>query len=445
MSEIRKSGKLLEKRGFDSLAALGAEAVLSAVLESPLRGRGGQGFPVAEKWRLLSAADAQREIVLLSSGSRAHALMDSNPDAVLAGGALSARAFGCEELWFVSDREESLPEKYFGVTVKPVTIEHSMNSGEETRVFAAIAGGLPIAATQPPYPTEKGLFGRPTLIHSAETFACIALLLDGEAPDTALVEMLGDVERPGIYETESTVSLRELAVQAGAKEIKSLRVGGKNGVYLSPERLDTDCASVICGDASVFVLGPQRCIAQEVYSALDEIYRASCGKCVFCREGCYQLYLLMEDLCAGKATDGDLHLIKDIAQVIEENAACGHGRCCGSSVLSAFEGFFDELEAHIRKRCAALACPDMFTVHILPDKCTGCGECMGRCPVKAISGESGYIHVVDQALCTRCMACLPCAAGAIVKAGVQKPACPDKPVPVGSFVQKKKGLQRRPK
>lgn len=445
MSEIRKSGKLLEKRSFDSLAALGGEAVLSSVLASSLRGRGGQGFPVAEKWRLLNAADAQSEIVLLSSGSCAHALMDSNPDAVLAGGTLSARAFGCEELWFVSDREESLPEKYFDVTVKPVTIEHSMSSGEETRVFAAISGGLPIAATQPPYPTEKGLFGKPTLIHSAETFASIALLLDGETPDTTLVELLGDVECPGIYETENTVSLRELAVQAGAKEIKSLRVGGKNGEYLSGSRLDAAYDCVVRGDASIFVLDPQRCIAQELYASLNDIYRASCGKCVFCREGCYQLYLLMEDLCAGKATDGDLHLIKDLAQVIAENAACGHGKSGGASVISAFDGFFDELEAHIRKRCAALACPDMFTVHILPDKCTGCGECLSRCPLKAISGENGYIHVVDQALCTRCMACLPCGASAIVKAGVQKPACPDKPVPVGSFVQKKKGLQRRPK
>ena len=445
MSGIIKRGKLLEKRSFEGLAAISADAVLKAVLESPLRGRGHQGFPVAEKWRLLSAADTPREIVALSAGSCAHALMDENPEAVLAGAALSARAFGRDELWFVSDREESLPEKYFDVAIKSVTIEHSMSSGEETRVFAAISGGLPIAATQPPYPTEKGLFGRPTLIHSAETFACIALLLSGETADSSLVEIIGDVEQPGIYETEQGLSLRELAAQAKAEEIKSIRVGGKNGVYLGSARLDTAYESLSRGDGSIFVLGPRRCIAQEMYGALSEIYRASCGKCVFCREGCYQLYLLMEDLCAGKASDGDLHLIKDLAQVIEENAACGHGRDCGSSVLSAFEGFYDEIEAHIRKRCAALACPEMFTVHILPDKCSGCGECIGRCPAKAISGEPGYIHVVDAALCTRCMACQPCGASAIVKAGVQKPACPDRPVPVGSFVQKKKGLQRRPK
>ena len=445
MSGIIKRGKLLEKRSFDQLAVLSGEAVLSTVLECPLRGRGHQGFPVAEKWRLLSAAPAEREIVVLSAGVCAEALMDCNAEAVLAGAALSARAFGCKELWFVSEREESLPESFFGVTIKPVTIEHSMSAGEETRVFAAIAGGLPISAIQPPYPTERGLFGKPTLIHSAETFACIALILSGEQADTGLVHILGDVERPGIYEAEQGASLRELIAAAGAQDVKSLRIGGENGVYLSPEQLGTAFGEQPRGDGSLFVLNPGRCIARELYKSLSEIYRASCGKCVFCREGCYQLYLLMEDLCAGKATDGDIHLIKDLAQVIAENAACGHGKDCGSSVLSAFERFYDELEAHVRKRCAALACPDMFTVHILPDKCSGCGECMARCAAKAISGEAGYIHVVDAALCTRCMACLPCGASAIVKAGVQKPACPERPVPVGSFVQKKKGLQRRPK
>ena len=184
MSGIREKGKLLEKRSFAALAGLSGEAVLSAVLESSLRGRGHQGFPVAEKWRLLSAASGEREIVVLSAGVCAEALMDSNPEAVLAGAALSARAFGCSELWFVSEREESLPETCFDVTIKPVTIERSMSSGEETRVFAAIAGGLPISAIQPPYPTEKGLFGRPTLIHSAETFAAIAVILSGEQADT---------------------------------------------------------------------------------------------------------------------------------------------------------------------------------------------------------------------------------------------------------------------
>ena len=445
MSGIREKGKLLKKRSFAALAGLSGEAVLSVVLESPLRGRGHQGFPVAEKWRLLSAASGEREIVVLSAGVCAEALMDSNPEAVLAGAALSARAFGCSELWFVSEREESLPETCFDVTIKPVTIERSMSSGEETRVFAAIAGGLPISAIQPPYPTEKGLFGRPTLIHSAETFAAIALILSGEQADTGLVHIHGDVERPGVYEAKESASLRELIAQAGAGDIKSLRVGGENGCYLRPEQLGAAREELSRGDGSLFVLNSARCIAQELYKALNDIYRASCGKCVFCREGCYQLCLLMEDLCAGKATDGDIHLIKDLAQVIAENAACGHGKDCGSSVLSAFDGFFDELEAHVRKRCAALACPEMFTVHILPDKCSGCGDCPGRCPAGAIAGESGYIHVVDAALCTRCMACLPCAAGAIVRAGVQKPACPEKPVPVGSFVQKKKGLQRRPK
>lgn len=433
------------------LASLGGEAVFSAVAGSSLKGRGGEGFPVSEKWRLLAESKGEKELVALLSGARAAALMQENPEAVYAGTALAARAFGIKSAWLAHDAElGGFPEEYMGVAFRPVFIGRTLSSGEETRVFAAIDGGLPLSRTQPPYPTEKGVFGRPTLIHSAELLAHIPYLLAGCDADTALVSVSGAVRASGVYEVPAGAPISDILSGALCGELKGVQVGGENGAFLNREKLGTpfDCraleaAGAFMGDGSLRALPSGTCVARALCTALRAAYPASCGKCVFCREGLYQLYLLVRDLTAGRASDEDLALIRDIAQVTAEAAACGHGRRSARMVLSALDGFAEEMVQHARRRCPELACPGMFTVHILGEKCSGCGACLKRCPAGAVAGGAGLIHVIDQQQCTQCMECLPCPADAIVRAGLLKPAGPERPVLVGSFAPKKKGLQKR--
>lgn len=451
MTDIRKRECILQPLE-DYAPLCGRETeLIDAVTASGLCGRGYAGLPLAERWATFAKRSGEKELICLISGICADTLVAENPGAVWAGLALTARAFGLGSAWVVSDCGCAVPEEFFGVRFKTFAIEHGLSAGEETLIFARIEGRSPITAPQPPYPVEKGLFGHPTLIHSAELFAHLPYLLCGCDRNTKLSYIGGDVERAGIYELTLGTPLTDCAGLAGAESIKAVRLGGVNGRILpagKSGKFDYGCCrenGIFFGDGSIAVLSERRCIARELYLSLKEAYTASCGRCVFCREGLYQLFLLLEDVVKGKASDGDIALIRDISSVIAENAGCEYGQSTAKAVNEAITDFYDEIEAHTRSKCASLACPGMFTVHILPDKCTGCGKCAACCPSDAISGGEGLIHVVDQAKCDQCGACFVCPADAVVRAGMQKPACPDRPIPVGSFVQKKKGLQRRVK
>ena len=452
MAEIRKALCVLNPQNGYAFTDNEAALLLEKVLASPIRGRGYQGLPLSERWRAFAEKEGPKELVCLCSGTCSEALLDANEEAVWTGIALAAKAFGLEEAWVALDHERSIPDSRFGIALKCFTFEHTPAAGEETRLFAMIEGDIPLTRPQPPYPTERGLFGRPTLIHSAELFAHLPYLLrDGDA-DTKLVYCSGAVEKPGIYEVNSDAPLSELLAEAGAVKPKAVQLGGCCGYLLPFEKAggvpvygEAALPDAIPGEASVRVIGQNECPVRLLKENLRTAYPASCGRCVFCREGLYQMYLLMEDLGAGKGRETDLPLLKDLAYVIAEQAACDYGRMAGRMVVSALAAFYEEFEAHLRKKCPALDCPGMFTLHIDPAKCTGCGDCLSRCPEKAILGGTGLIHVVNQERCTQCMACLPCPADAFLRAGLLKPAGPEQPVPVGSFVPKKKGLQRRPK
>lgn len=433
-----------------STADVSGDEIYRAVAESTLLGRGWSGFQVSKKWQLLKKAEGKKEIVCLISGDCAAALMEANPEAVYTGTALAAMAFGEETAWIVSDRALSwVPDKHMGVDFHFRRIEHTLSSGEETRIFAVIEGKTPITAIQPPYPTTSGLFGRPTLIHSAELLAHLPYLIQGTDMDTRLVKLCGDVDEAGFAEINIGCGVRNALSLAGISSgLKAIQVGGATGGFFDA---DTDAefgGGLFTGDGSIRAVSPERCMAREVLDCLDAAYRSSCGKCVFCREGLYQLYLIWSDIVGGNAGDGDLETVSELASVIAQNAACAFGRSAGEMVLSALNIAQNEIEQHIsRKRCSAMVCPGMFSVYILGEKCVGCGDCLKRCPREAVNGGSGLIHVIDQSKCTQCLNCFVCKHGAMTRipAKTVPPITPDSPIPVGSFVTRKKGLQRRTK
>lgn len=450
---ISKISELCILRPIDTDAL--PESVSSArlcelVAESGIRGKGWVGRPAASKWKTFAAAQVEKkEIICLISGVCANALMERNPTAVFAGAALTAKAFGIPAVWVVSDGTVSVPEQYGGVTFNSFQIEHSAASGEETRVIAAIEDTIPVAKLEPPYPEEKGLHGKPTLFHSAEFFAHIPYLLLGTDADTKLTFLTGDTQITGIAEIMLGTPLREILALAGCDSAKAVQTGGLTGCFIPGRALDTPYSpdSVFIGDGSIRVLSENRCIAMEVFKNCAEAYKASCGKCVFCREGSYQQYLFWRDIVDGRASDNDLKLLKTLSRVMSGTAACGYGQSIGAMVESALKNFEEEISQHVRmKKCPALVCPSMISVYIAPEKCTGCGKCISLCPEKAIKGGEGMIHVIDASICTRCLACVDCGEAIVrISSKLPKPALPENPVPVGSFVPKKKGLQRRVK
>ena len=160
-----------------------------------------------------------------------------------------------------------------------------------------------------------------------------------------------------------------------------------------------------------------------------------CGKSVMCRDGMIQLYTIICDIVSDKGQPEDLELLKDICIVIRQSDGCDLASKAAELIFESLERYADEWDIHIRrKRCTALACKRYYTVHVLPEKCTGEGACLQACRYGAILGGTGLISVINNEKCTRCGACLEvCPSGAIRKAGAVKPKVPEAPVPVGSL------------
>lgn len=176
------------------------------------------------------------------------------------------------------------------------------------------------------------------------------------------------------------------------------------------------------------------CVVDFSKTLMDVARRESCGKCVLCREGTWQVYEIIKDVTEGKAETEDFELLKELLEKIEGNAGCEMSVAAASLCLGLLSNYQAEWDQHIRrKRCTNLICKSSFTLYIAPELCNGCGKCIEECPRDAISGGKDMIHVVSEE-CDKCMKCVSiCPLGAIKKAGPVKPKVPAEPVPVGSF------------
>lgn len=167
----------------------------------------------------------------------------------------------------------------------------------------------------------------------------------------------------------------------------------------------------------------------------DIARRNSCGECVICREGILQLSIVTAGITLGLGREQDLEIIQDISTDLILGSSCDYGKEVGKITKKIIDDHEADFTKHIkRKRCDALVCKKFITTYIAPETCSGCGKCITNCPVNAIFGGTGMIHVIDATICDRCGACeAVCAAKAILKAGAILPKLPEKPIPVGSF------------
>ncbi|MCM8711253.1 4Fe-4S binding protein [Clostridium sp. SYSU_GA19001] len=186
------------------------------------------------------------------------------------------------------------------------------------------------------------------------------------------------------------------------------------------------------------------CVVEWCEKIFDKARKESCGKCVLCREGTTQIYKIINDAAQGRGEAEDIELLKELSEAVKENSSCELARTAADKLLLTLEEQEEEWEMHIkRKRCSSLVCKKYITIHVLPEKCQGCGECKEVCPENAIAGSIGMIHVVSEEKCSRCLECIKaCKYEAIQKAGAVKPKTPEAPVPVGSF-EEVKGRRRR--
>jgi NADH-quinone oxidoreductase subunit F len=221
------------------------------------------------------------------------------------------------------------------------------------------------------------------------------------------------------------------------RDIKTVLVGGISGKFVKPQNIESVVTvkenPAFSGAIEVFDQGI--CGVDITRNILNDCRIMSCGKCPLCREGTYQLFSAFNDITNGKGKPDTLEIIKEMSANIALGAFCQFGKSMAGFVNSALDVFDSEIEDHIRrKKCPASVCKAFMNLIVLPDKCTGCGECLQACDDDAIEGKKGYIHMIKDDDCVKCGKCIEtCETGAIVPVSGTKPRLPKRLTKVGQF------------
>ena len=386
--------------GFSKALNMAPEDIIGQIKQAGLKGRGGAGFSTALKWNACAnASDKQKYIVCNAAEGDPDAykdrtILEGDPHAVLEGILIGAFAVGASEGYlYINDtyelavkrmeiaigqmRESDLLGKKildskFNFNLEIKSVNAGMAAGEESALINTLSGKRTSAYKRPPYPTEKGLNGKPTCINNVETFAHVSAILEKGADvytETRVYTMGGDVVRKGVFEVPADITLRQIVydlaggVQDG-KGLKAVRVGGPTGGWLTEENLDITldneqlaAAGAIMGSGSIRVANENACAVDLAKQALNYIETETCGKCVFGREGSMQLAEILRDISSGKGRPKDIDLLVELGNAMKEGAFCGLCKSAPNPVLTTITHFRDEYQTHVKlKKCLKGIC-----------------------------------------------------------------------------------------
>ncbi len=449
-------------RGYEALYNVltenNPEGVIETIEKSGLRGRGGGGFPTGRKWRFTAANRGGKSYVVCNGDEgdpgafMDRSIMEGDPHKLLEGMAIAAFAIGADEGYIYVRAEYPLAIERLKKAIKDAEERHFLGEnimgsgfsftihikegagafvcGEETALIASIEGERGMPRPKPPFPANKGLFGRPTLINNVETLANVpVIILNGAdwfaqmgtetSKGTKTFALTGEVNNTGLIEVPMGTTLRQIIFDIGGgirggKKFKAVQIGGPSGGCLTEEHLDLPMdydslikAGAMVGSGGLVVMAEDTCMVEVARFFMNFTKNESCGKCVPCREGTKNMLKILEKIVAGKGELSDLDLLEELAHTVKEGSLCGLGKTAPNPVLSTLKYFRDEYIAHIvDKKCPAGVCTAMKKVVINPEKCKGCTKCARTCPVGAIEGTVKQPHHIDQEKCIKCEACL---------------------------------------
>ena len=449
-------------RGYEALAnvleANNPDAVIDEIEKSGLRGRGGGGFPTGRKWRFTAANRGGKSYVVCNGDEgdpgafMDRSIMEGDPHKLLEGMAIAAFAIGADEGYIYVRAEYPLAIKRLRKAIADAEERHFLGDnimgsnfsfklhikegagafvcGEETALIASIEGERGMPRPKPPFPANKGLFGRPTLINNVETLANVpVIMLKGAdwfaqmgtetSKGTKTFALTGEVNNTGLIEVPMGTTLREIVFDIGGgirggKKFKAVQIGGPSGGCLTEEHLDIPMdydslikAGAMVGSGGLVVMAENTCIVEVARFFMNFTQNESCGKCVPCREGTKNMLKILEKIVAGKGEMSDLDTLEELAHAVKDGSLCGLGKTAPNPVLSTLKYFRDEYIAHIKdKKCPAGVCTAMKKIVIQPDLCKGCTKCARICPVGAIEGTVKQPHHINPDKCIKCEACL---------------------------------------
>jgi NADH:ubiquinone oxidoreductase subunit F (NADH-binding) len=385
---------------------LGPTATTAAVAAAGLRGRGGAGYPTADKWRTAASTEAPRRYVVANGYGADPAcptdryLLEHDPYAVIEGAAIAAFAIGAGEAFIAIRAEDTLaiervaaaigaaedagfigadalgPGRDLTVTVRPVQGAYML--GEETVLLKALEGKRGQPEQRPPHPAERGLWGMPTVVHNVQTLAALGWILrhgaeafaatgTPDSPGTILVG-LRTPSGDGIAEVPMGTPLRDIVALAGdmpaGRSLKAVLVGGPSGGLLPPTGLRTpyDFASLRkagahIGSGSVVVADDRACIVDLARLLTRFCASEACGKTIPCRIGTRRLVEIADRAVEGRPKPTDIDLLTDLSADIVASALCDHERLTTLPLASGMRYFRSELDEHLLNgSCPAGVC-----------------------------------------------------------------------------------------
>ncbi len=448
--------------GYGALAAaLGRtpEDLIGEIAAAGLRGRGGAGFPTARKWQAARDGSAGEKVIICNADEgdpgayMDRALIESNPHQVIEGMVIAALAVGATRgLVYVRAEyplavrilttaiEQARELGFLGAGILGSGLDFDIDlfqgsgafvCGEETALIRSVEGYRGMPRLRPPYPVERGLDDRPTVINNVKTLASVPPIVEKgaawfrgigtpDSPGTAVFSVVGHVTHPGLVEVPMGVTLRELIFDICGgipqkKTFKAVQIGGPSGGCLSAEFLDTAVdfdaltrVGAMMGSGGMVVMDQDSCIVDVSRYFLDFTQKESCGKCTFCRIGTRHMLAILRRLTRGEGREGDLEELEALSRAVKQGSLCGLGKTAPNPVLTSLAYFREEYEAHIKEgRCPGRTCRPLTAFYIDLEKCArGCDACVGCCPVEAVFTTSNRKKGIDQQLCVKCGECM---------------------------------------
>ncbi len=407
--------------------------VVAEVLKSGLKGRGGAGFPTGVKWEAgLKAQSDVKYIICNADEGDPGAFMDrsvieGDPHTVIEGMLIGGYAIGASQGYIYvraeypiavermsAAIEEARRRGLLGINIMGSGFDFDIEirigagafvCGEETALMASIEGERGEPRQKPPFPFQKGLFGKPTIINNVETFASVPVILQNggdwytqfgteTSKGTKVFALAGDVVNTGIIEVPIGIPLGDIIFKIGGgirdgKRFKAAQIGGPSGGCITTENLNvpTDYNSLvklgaIMGSGGLIVMNEDTCMVDTARYFMDFIQDESCGKCVACRVGTKRMLEILERITRGEGQEGDVELLIELGEAIGQAAMCGLGQTAPNPVLSTIKYFREEYDEHIRnKYCRAGVCQSLFI-----------SPCENTCPANV--NVPGYIALV---------------------------------------------------